>query len=236
MTNQAIDLSTRQTARTYGATTKRVLPRVGNLILTVAAFVGALCIAALIAAQFFQISIILFSTGSMSPTIPAGSIALVRQIPAEQTRVGQVVTVDRPQELPITHRIVSTTQLSNGRTELVLRGDANKNDDPAPYSVTSVRLVIASVPWGAQVIAFLSTPLFLFPATAAAVVLVAWSFWPRKASGRFRQHAVAAEAAGIASTSDELRRPRSHRAEPQHKTLRDDNSSSHAATHSRKSK
>lgn len=236
MTNQAIDLSTRQTAPTSGATIKRIVPRVGNIILTVAAFAGALCIAALIAAQFFQISIILFSTGSMSPTMPTGSIALVRQIPAEQARVGQVVTVDRPQELPITHRIVSTTQLPDGRTELVLRGDANKNDDPAPYSVTSVRLVIASVPWGAQVIAFLSTPLFLVPATGAAVVLVAWAFWPRTSSGRSRQHAVAAEATVIASTSDELRRPRSHRTQPQHKTLRDDKSSSHAAIHSRRSK
>ncbi|OJX73312.1 hypothetical protein [Leifsonia sp. 71-9] len=158
---------------------KRAASRAGDVLLTVASVAGALCIAGAIAAAVFHLTLILFSTGSMSPTIPAGAVALVREIPASEARVGDVVTVDRPGELPITHRVVSARPLGGGRVELVLRGDANAETDPAPYDVAHVRLVIASVPGGAQVIAFFSNPLFLGGATLAATVLVAWAFWPR---------------------------------------------------------
>jgi len=159
------------------------LARTGNALLTVAAVAGAVCIAAAIAASVFHVGLILFRTGSMGPEIPAGSIALVREIPAAEARVGDVVTVDRPGALPVTHRVVSTRPDSGGRTELVLRGDANTRDDPAPYRVQQVRLVMASVPGGAQVIAGLSSPLFLGSATLAATALVAWAFWPRRSRG-----------------------------------------------------
>ncbi|WP_313545206.1 hypothetical protein [Leifsonia aquatica] len=160
-------------------TARRAASRAGDVLLTVASVAGALCILGAIAAAVLHLTLILFSTGSMSPTIPAGAVALVREIPASEARVGDVVTVDRPGALPITHRIVSAQPLADGRVELVLRGDANAETDPAPYDVAHVRLVIASVPGGAQVIAFFSNPLFLGGATLAATVLVAWAFWPR---------------------------------------------------------
>lgn len=160
-------------------TARRAASRAGDVLLTVASIAGALCILGAIAAAVLHLTLILFSTGSMSPTIPAGAVALVREIPASEARVGDVVTVDRPGALPITHRVVSAQPLADGRVELVLRGDANAETDPAPYDVAHVRLVIASVPGGAQVIAFFSNPLFLGSATLAATVLVAWAFWPR---------------------------------------------------------
>ena len=49
----------------------------------------------------------MFKTGSMSPTITAGSVALVREIPASEINVGDVVTVDREDALPVTHRVTS---------------------------------------------------------------------------------------------------------------------------------
>lgn len=169
-----------------GRTARRAASRAGDVLLTVASIAGALCILGAIAAAVFHITLILFSTGSMSPTVPAGAVALVREIPAQEARVGDVVTVDRPGALPITHRVVSAQPLSGGRVELVLRGDANAENDPAPYDVSHVRLVIASVPGGAQVIAFFSNPFFLGSATLAATVLVAWAFWPRGDDGPTR--------------------------------------------------
>ena len=215
MTNQVLNLSRRSVRSSQTTTFTRIGARVGSALLTFAAFLGALCIAALIASQLFQLSIILFSTGSMSPTMPTGAIAVVKEIPADTARVGQVVTVNRPGELPITHRIVSATHLSNGSTELVLRGDANKNNDPAPYTVTSVRLVVASVPWGAQVVAFISTPLFLIPATMVAALLVAWAFWPRKRARLASATAVATRPEEVTRTTIVERTP-SHRAETKH--------------------
>lgn len=162
-----------------GRTGTRAASRAGDVLLTIASIAGALCILGAVAAAVFHITLILFSTGSMSPTIPAGAVALVREIPATEARVGDVVTVDRPGALPITHRIVSRRPLADGRVQLVLRGDANAENDPAPYDVAHLRLVIASVPGGARVIAFFSNPVFLGGATLAATVLVAWAFWPR---------------------------------------------------------
>lgn len=162
-----------------GRIAERAVSRAGDVLLTVASIAGALCIAGAIAAAVFHLTLIMFSTGSMSPTIPTGAVALVREIPAAEVRIGDVVTVDRPGALPITHRVVSARPSTGDRTELVLRGDANAENDPAPYDVSHVRLVIASVPGGAQVISFFSNPLFLGSATLAATALVAWAFWPR---------------------------------------------------------
>lgn len=157
------------------------------MLLTFASIAGGLCIVGAVAAAMFQLTLMLFSTGSMSPTIPAGAVALVRQIPASEARIGDVVTVDRPGAMPITHRVVSTRPLADGRTELVLRGDANAENDPAPYDVSQVRIVIASVPGGAELIAFLSNPFFLGGATLAATGLVAWAFWPRAGDRQTRR-------------------------------------------------
>ena len=77
----------------------------GDVALTVAAVLGTVCILLVIAAALFDVRIILFSTGSMSPTIPAGSAALVRSIPAADVQVGDVVKVERAGQLPITHRV-----------------------------------------------------------------------------------------------------------------------------------
>ncbi|PCE14613.1 S26 family signal peptidase [Microbacterium sp. SZ1] len=159
--------------------------RVGRLLvdsaLWIAAAAGVVCIALVVLAFAAQVTLIMFRTGSMSPTIPAGSVAVVQQVPASQVGVGDVVTVDRPGELPITHRI---TSVADGVTEdervITMRGDANASDDPFPYAVTSVRRVLFSVPGVASVIVALSDPLVLGGITVAATVLVVWAFWPRK--------------------------------------------------------
>lgn len=151
-----------------------------ELGLTVLAIAGAVCIALVIAAEVFGISIILFSTGSMSPTIPAGSAALVREIPASEVAVGDVVTVDRPGALPVTHRVVAVDGAGSTRA-LTLRGDANPVDDPSPYEVGHVRLVIASVPGLAPVIAAAGEPVVLGTVTVLIAGVVTWAFWPRSA-------------------------------------------------------
>ncbi|MFD6770939.1 hypothetical protein ACFWC6_32495, partial [Micromonospora chalcea] len=88
-----------------------VIARVGDLALTLLAVGGTVCVVLVPLAFFFDISLILFKTGSMSPTIPAGSLAVVREIPASEVEVGDVVTVDRTPLPPITHRVV---QIADG--------------------------------------------------------------------------------------------------------------------------
>jgi signal peptidase len=169
--------------RARAASTGRMI---ADGVLAVLACAGAACIALVVAALAFDVSIMLFATGSMSPTIPAGSAALVREIPASEVRTGDVVTVDRPGLLPVTHRVVAIGEPASGiegHRALTLRGDANPVDDPAPYDVGTVRVVMWSVPGVAPVIAGLGNPLVLGGLTIAMSALVLWAFWPHEPRG-----------------------------------------------------
>ena len=155
----------------------RLASRVGNALLWLASIAGVACIALVLLSMLFHVTLIMFKTGSMSPTIPTGSLAVVRQIPATDIRVGDVVTVDRDGALPVTHRVTSVSGSGDSR-QITMRGDANPVDDPAPYDVTSVRVVVASVPHLASVVVWMSNPFVLGGIAIAAGLLVTWSFWP----------------------------------------------------------
>jgi signal peptidase I len=160
--------------------------RAGNAALTIAAIGGTVCLALVPLAYFFHATLIMFRTGSMGPTIPAGSLALVRQMPASAVHVGDVVTVDRGPAPPVTHRVTSVTPAGGSARSITLRGDANPADDPQPYVVTRVRIVVVSAPGLAYAIRAVSNPIALGGVTVAVSALVTWAFWPAdgRATGR----------------------------------------------------
>ncbi|MGW9415406.1 signal peptidase I [Arthrobacter cupressi] len=154
---------------------------VRETMLNTAAAGGALCILLTLAALFFQVSLIMFKTGSMAPTIPAGSLAVVRSVPVAEVRVGDVVTVERQGKLPVTHRVTSVSLSADGHSGvLTMKGDANPVEDPAPYTVSTVRTVLWSAPGLAQWVAKASSPFVLGGVTLAVAALVTWSLWPRE--------------------------------------------------------
>ena len=67
-------------------------------------------------------------TGSMTPTIPLGSVVLVVPTPIDQVAVGDVITYAIPVDdhRIVTHRVVEVLEAGVVRT----RGDANDADDP----------------------------------------------------------------------------------------------------------
>lgn len=75
-------------------------------------------------------------TGSMLPHLVPGDVVVSRPIDATQVRIGQVLLVDspdRPGELRM-HRLVRIS--SDGK--LILRGDANPNNDSTPVARSAV--------------------------------------------------------------------------------------------------
>lgn len=158
---------------------RRVADVVRETLLNLAAIGGAACILLTLAAVFFHITLIMFKTGSMSPAIPAGSLAVVREVPVSEVRIGDVVTVDRPGQLPVTHRVTSSRMVDGTTAVLTLKGDANPVEDPAPYSVSKVRRVLYSVPGIAYLVAGASNPWVLGGTTVAVSALVTWALWPR---------------------------------------------------------
>ncbi|MGP5717784.1 signal peptidase I [Brachybacterium tyrofermentans] len=151
-----------------------------NATLNLAAVGGAICIILVILALVFDISLILFRTGSMDPAIPQGSLAVVQEVPASEVEVGDVVTIDREDSLPITHRITSLHKTPDGSWEITMKGDANESEDPAPYTVSTVREVLFSIPGLAKPVAALNSPYVLGGITLAVSALVVWALWPRR--------------------------------------------------------
>ncbi|TBL36021.1 MULTISPECIES: signal peptidase I [unclassified Micromonospora] len=158
---------------------RRLLARVGDLALTLLAVGGTVCVVLVPLAFFFDISLILFKTGSMSPSIPAGSLAVVREIPASEVVVGDVVTVDRSPLAPITHRVVEIADGGGSTRLLTLRGDANDSNDTAPYAVTHVRLVEWSAPRLGYAVRTVSNVYAMSAITISTAAIVTWAFWPR---------------------------------------------------------
>ena len=60
-----------------------------------------------------------------------------------------------------------------------MKGDANEQEDPHPYTVETVRTVLFSIPGLANVIVWFGDPMVLGGMTIAAALLVGWAFWPR---------------------------------------------------------
>jgi signal peptidase len=141
----------------------------------IAAIVGAVLVGAL----GFGLGVVRLATGSMAPLHPADSLLVVRDVDAATVVPGDVVTVTRDGSVPITHRVVSA-QFRPGGVELVLRGDANATDDPQPYRVQRVGLVLGGIPFGGSALATLQSPAGFGTATVAVTLLVLWAWWPRR--------------------------------------------------------
>lgn len=148
---------------------------IGNLL----AAGGVVAVGLVIAAVTMNISLIMFKTGSMSPTIPTGSVAVVKQISADEIEIGDVITVDRPGELPVTHRVVEIYPQGGGEALVQMKGDANPDVDPGMYRVTTVREVLWSVPELAKVIVWFGNPFVLGGISLVAALGVLWAFWPK---------------------------------------------------------
>ncbi|ABS03929.1 signal peptidase I [Kineococcus radiotolerans] len=160
---------------------------VRETVLTVAALGGVVCLLAIAAAVFCDITLVMFRTGSMSPTIPAGAVAVVRAVPAAEVVVGDVVTVERPDALPVTHRVLRIAPNPNGPAAsrlLTLKGDANATADPVPYAVSDVRRVIVSRAHLGHWINRARSPLALSATTLLVGALVTWTFWPTAATAQ----------------------------------------------------
>jgi len=107
----------------------------------------------------YQIKIV--QSGSMSPTIPTGSIVFVKSF--ENYSKDDVITFQRVgDQFPTTHRIVNDEVIS-GSVEYVVRGDANDADDAKKVKLSEViGKVIFSLPYVGYIIDFIRQPIGFF--------------------------------------------------------------------------
>lgn len=161
----------------------KLADRLRSIVLTAGAVVGGLCLLAAFVFVVFGIKPLVFMSGSMSPTIPAGGVAFARSVPATDLRPGDIVSVFTSEGARVTHRVVNVNGTGDRRI-LVLKGDANKTPDAETYPVTAADRVIWSIPYLGYPISFLASPAGLFLLGACAVGVLVMGFGPRRnASG-----------------------------------------------------
>jgi signal peptidase I len=82
-------------------------------------------------------------TGSMEPTIPAGSVVLVEPREPAEVEIGDVITFQpAPNATFVTHRVVDARFDASGRRVLTTRGDANPTPDREPVAEDGVAGVV----------------------------------------------------------------------------------------------
>lgn len=149
-----------------------------EIVLWIGSVVGVCCLVVAAAALLFGVTPLVFRSGSMSPQIPTGSVALARETPASDLHAGDVVSVIRADGERVTHRLVSARAAGDGRYSLVVKGDANAEADPEPVVTRSVDRVFWSAPRLGYVLQAASRPQVLLPLGALFGVLAVIGFRP----------------------------------------------------------
>lgn len=170
-----------------------------ELALNAGAVAGVICLVAACASLLFGITPLVFRSGSMSPDIPTGSLALARTADASDLRVGDVVSVDNQAGTRITHRVVAT-EPAGDQVVLTLKGDANPAADPVTYTVSEADRVLGSVPVLGYVAAWLSSKTAIFLGGIVAGALLMLAFGPIRRSGGAQPDTEPANPEGLVST------------------------------------
>lgn len=120
-------------------------PTAVDHLLTLLALLGLAVTALTVVATLVGLRPLVVRSGSMEPAVRTGGMVLVQEVSAREIAVGDVVAVDRPDGVRVTHRVVSTTPAGEAAT-LVLKGDANDQVDPDPVAVTRAGRVVFTAP------------------------------------------------------------------------------------------
>ncbi len=147
-----------------------------EIVLNVGAIAGLICVFAAAASFLFGVKPLVFRSGSMSPEIPTGALAFSSPVSAGDLKAGDVVSVVNDQGTRITHRIHEIVSADGASAVLILKGDANKDADISPYTVTEVDRVFFSLPGLGYAVSWLSSPaaIFLGGALVGGVMVLAF--------------------------------------------------------------
>lgn len=147
-----------------------------EIALTVGALAGLICVLFAAGSMLFGIKPLVFRSGSMSPEITTGSLALSRTVPAVDVSVGDIVSVVNDQGVRVSHRVHEIDSVAGNSAVLTLKGDANREPDITPYTVTEVDRIFFSIGGFGYAVAWLSGPLAIFLGGAFVGGLLAIAF------------------------------------------------------------
>lgn len=177
---------------------------------------GVLSLVLLGLGLWWNMGLVMFRTGSMEPTIPTGSVALVQPVDPDQLAIGDVITVEtQDMDISVTHRVtavndaddlswaatehgVDPAAVQNGQVAVIrMQGDANEVEDPRPYIVADgeIDAVLGHLPGLAHPLQWLAQREVQLVFAAALAAGIAWAFWPRKEAAATQDRQQATEEA-----------------------------------------
>ncbi|MEB4616644.1 signal peptidase I [Leucobacter sp. M11] len=163
---------------------QRFYRRFRSGVLNLAAGIGLICIVLFALSMLFQVRVLNVLSGSMEPEIPTGSLLLTTPIEAADIEIGDVITVNRPNDRGlITHRVIEISPVPDapGAVELRMQGDANQTEDPQPYLVREAGRYLMHVPGLGVLASLVKTRLGISIGIALAALLFALFLFPGKA-------------------------------------------------------
>jgi signal peptidase len=100
------------------------------ILFVAAAIVAVALLAVTIGPRVLPYQALVVRSGSMSPTIPTGSIAFYKKVQATNVKVGDIIVFDKPGQTSekVTHRVFKISNGANGRY-FTTKGDANGAPD-----------------------------------------------------------------------------------------------------------
>lgn len=131
-----------------------------EVFLTVGAALGLICIVATISSVAFDVKPLVFGSGSMSPAIATGDLAVSRTVDASSLERGDIVSVINAGGTRVTHRVVEIAGQGESR-QLTLKGDDNQQADAETYTVTRVERVMFDIPKAGYVVESVTGPVGL---------------------------------------------------------------------------
>lgn len=186
--------------------TRRWVRRSASVGLSVLAALGTIFLVVALAGFVFDVRVLVFKSGSMSPTIDAGALAFARSVDAPDLKVGDIVSVP-VNDSRVTHRVAEINHTGNSAS-LVLKGDANTVTDADPYSVKSADRVFLHLSKLGYVSNALAGPLGSFFGGILAATLLYLIFRPGGRSAKNKPSASHATVGGSASSVDALGEPK----------------------------
>ena len=103
---------------------------------------------ALLAPAVFHVMYVVVLSGSMTPAMPVGSLAVVRATEPAEVAIGDAITFSSQgdAEVLITHRVVEVMAGNSRSPRFRTKGDANEEDDSCSSTRGRGRGLIASSP------------------------------------------------------------------------------------------
>jgi signal peptidase I len=152
---------------------RRIAHSAREVLLTFGALLGVVCLLATAAGYAFGITPLVFRSGSMSPAIHTGDLAVARTVDADTLKVGDIVSVVNADGNRVTHRVRNVAAQGDAR-QLTLQGDANKAPDAEVYTVKRAERVLFDIPKAGYVVNAAAGPggLFVLGAYVAGMLVL----------------------------------------------------------------